>query len=316
MDVQLRIVSSIVILVALICFAMLIRRVGLFAEEDGKVFSKLITSVTLPALIFVSLARTELVWDDGILALIMIGVTIICLILGWVVGRVLRLERAQLGPVILVTGFGSSSLLGFALIQEVFPDNDHMLAEAAIISGLGVQPILFTAGALIALYYGDQMEKTGNPYRFALRYFRSPIFLAMISGIAAALILDGRTHPVVKSILDGLDVVGSANTFIVTLAVGLLLQLDRLREVVRIAIGVGAVKLIVMPVLLWGATLAFALPVWQVQVLVIQGAMPSAMLAVVLSSAYGCDGKLASKLVLATAIPAIVTVPILFALLR
>jgi malate permease and related proteins len=315
MNVQLRIVSSIVILVVLICFAMFLKKVGLFEEQEGKVFSRLITNVTLPALIFGSLARTELYWDDSLLPVVMIGATLVCLALGWVVGRALRLKGTQLGPVVLVAGFGSSSLLGFALIREVFPGNDHILAEAAIISGLGVQPILFTVGTLIALYYGDQRDFAEHPYRSALRYFRSPIFLSMIAGIAA-IFLHFHANPIFKSVMDGLNVVGSANTFMVTLAVGLLLEFSGLRDVARTGVGVGVVKLVLMPTLLWVSAVTLKLPSWQVHVLVIQGSMPSAMLAVVLASAYGCDGKLASKLVLATTVPSIITVPVLFALLH
>lgn len=315
MDVQLRIASSIIVLVVLICFAMVLKKVGLFAEHEGKAFSRLITNVTLPAVIFVSLARTELYWDDSLLPVIMISVTFICLALGWCVGRALRLEKGQLGPVILAAGFGNSSLLGFALIREVFPGNAHILAEAVIVSGLGVQPILFTVGTLIALYYGDQTNFAEHPYRSALRYFHSPIFLSMVAGLAAVF-LHFHDSPIFKSIMDGLNVVGSANTFLVTLAVGLLLEVNGLREVALIAVGTCVVKLLVMPILLWGSAVTLGLSPWQVQVLVTQGAMPSAMLPVVLASAYGCDGKLASKLVLATTIPAIVTIPILFSLIQ
>ena len=64
MDVHSRIVSSILVLLALICFAMFLRRIGLLDERDGEIFSKLITNVTLPALIFLSMARTEPHWAD------------------------------------------------------------------------------------------------------------------------------------------------------------------------------------------------------------------------------------------------------------
>lgn len=316
MDVHFRIISSIVILLALICLAMLLKRFKVLDEHQGRLFSKLVTHLTLPALIFVSLANTELLWSEGELALIMIIVTLICLALGWLVARMLRLDGPRKGPVILVAGFGSSSLLGLALISEVFPDDDQAMAEAVILSGLGVQPLLFTVGTVIALYYGSQSTTSERPYQSALRYFRSPIFLAFISGLVVAYFLEGRSHPILESVLDGVYVVGAANTFMVTLAVGLLLHLDGLKQVAMIGAYVGVVKLVIMPVLLWLPTLALTLPNWQIEVLVLEGAMPSAMLAVVLCSTYGCDAKFASKLVFATTLPSIITVPILFELLR
>jgi len=43
--------------------------------------------------------------------------------------------------------------------------------------------------------------------------------------------------------------------------------------------------------------------------------MPSAMLSVVLASSYGCDAKLASKLVFTTTLGSSITVPLMFRLL-
>ena len=54
-----KLISSIAVLVGLICLAMLLRRIDLIREEDCPLFSKLVTHITLPALIFVSLAETS-----------------------------------------------------------------------------------------------------------------------------------------------------------------------------------------------------------------------------------------------------------------
>lgn len=315
MDIHLRIVSSIVVLLVLICLAMVLRRVGLLEEAHGRLFSKLITKLTLPALIFVSLARTELVWSEGLLALIMVAVSVVCLALGWVVAQLMGLEGPRKAPVILAAGFGSSSLLGFALIGEVFPSSARDLAEAAILSGLGVQPLLFTLGTMIALYYGSAEADAAARLSAALRFFYSPIFLSLVAGIALSLLLQGRSDPILKSVLDGIHLVGAANTFLVTLAVGLLLRFDEMGRVAGMAVRVGAIKLFVMPLLLWLPTLALTLPDWQVEVLVLEGAMPSAMLPVVLCSSYGCDAKLASGLVFVTTMASVVTLPLMFSLL-
>ncbi len=315
MDIHLRIVSSIVVLLALICLAMLLRRVGLLEERHGPLFSKLITKVTLPALIFVSLARTELHWSEGLVALIMVCVTLVCLAVGWVIATLMRLDGFRKAPVILATGFGSSSLLGFALIGEVFPSSARDLAEAAIVSGLGVQPTLFTLGTVIAIYYGSGEADPGARLAAALRFFYSPIFISLVAGIGVSLLLEGWSDPVITSLLDGIHVVGAANTFLVALAVGLLLRFSALRQVAAMAIPVGAIKLLAMPLLLWLPTLAISLPDWQIQVLILQGAMPSAMLPVVLCSTYGCDAKLASGLVFATTVASVVTLPFMFSLL-
>ena len=242
-------------------------------------------------------------------------VSMLCLGLGWCIARALGLERAPTGAVILATGFGSSSLLGFALIAEIFPGDRDAMAEAVVLSGLGVQPLLFTFGVLIARHYGAAGHDRTALRDATLAYLRSPIFVALAAGLVIALLLEPDRHPVIVSVIDGLHVAGQANIMLVLLSVALALHFDRLGDIAPLAVAVGLVNLAVMPVLLWLTSRAIELEAWQTEVLVLEGAMPSAMLAVVLCDAYGADARLASKLVLTTTLASAVTVPLMFTML-
>jgi predicted permease len=90
------------------------------------------------------------------LALIMFVAEISSLALAWVLGRSMKLSGPQQGAFMLVSGFGSSSLLGYALISQVFPENVQALTEAVVVSEIGVGPALFTIGTMLAMYYGGQ----------------------------------------------------------------------------------------------------------------------------------------------------------------
>lgn len=52
--------------------------------------------------------------------------------------------------------------------------------------------------------------------------------------------------------------------------------------------------------MVWIPALAMNLQDWQIQVMILEAAMPSALLTVVFSKTYGCDANLASKLIFAT----------------
>ncbi|MEZ5330571.1 MAG: AEC family transporter [Thermoanaerobaculia bacterium] len=313
MNVHLSVVTSIVMLLALILLAMALRHRGLLHEEQGHTFSALVTKVTLPSLVFLSLLRSDLAWREAELALAMAVVTLACLALGWGLAAALRLERAQRGAVVLVSGFGSSSLLGFALVSRVFPADHAALGEAAILSGLGVQPLLFTLGVMIALYYGSEAGAATGRWSALRGYLTSPVFIAFGAGLLGGALRSGvQAGPVAESVLDAIQVAGAANTFLVTLAVGLMLHLEGLREVLGVLAGVAAIKLLAMPALLAGPAAGIATAPWQLDVLVLEGAMPSAMLSVVFCRSYGCDSRLAARLVLATTLLSAVTAPLVF----
>jgi len=316
MTEDLRAVTAIAVLLALILLALLLKRFGLLEEAHGKVISRVVTHVTLPAIVLVSLSRSRILWDELGLALIMLGAGLVCLALGWLIARLLRLDRPQTAAVILTSGFANASMLGFALVAQVFPGDRPDLTEAVMLSGIGSQPAIFLLGTLIAIHYGGAKVSAAAQARASLRYFRSPIFLAFAAGLALSIFVGPVSNPIYEKLIDALKVVGQANTFLVTLTVGLLLQLHGPGKVALAAVLVASIKLLIMPLLAWLPASALGPTGWQLEVLVLEAGMPSAMLAVALCSSYGCDDRLAATLVIATTAVSVLTLPAVFALLR
>ncbi|MEW5733844.1 MAG: AEC family transporter [Thermodesulfobacteriota bacterium] len=305
---------AILSLVALILGVVGLRRIGIFRESDGKLFSRIVTTITLPSLIFYSLAHTPIEWDLAILALFMLGAEIVCLALGWLAARALRLPRPQAGAFILASGFGSSALLGYALIGQVFPGNHLAVTEAVMISELGVGPALFTIGVMIAMFYGSGGSERQR-FHEALAFFRSPIFISVVAGILWSVLRLPTQTPVLSPLFSALRACGQANTFCVALTVGLLLNFHDLKRDLLPGCLVSVNKLILKPVLIWLPSIPLSLTAMQTEVLILEASMPSAMLTVVLCETYGCDAKLASRLVFVTSVASMATVIVMFRLL-
>jgi hypothetical protein len=109
--------------------------------------------------------------------------------------------------------------------------------------------------------------------------------------------------------------VGRANTFLVILTVGAALHFQALREVLPAAAAACALLLLAQPALAWLFSMPMDVTALQREVLVLESSMPSALLSVALSTRYGCNAALASRLVLATAVASVVTAPVVFAVL-
>jgi malate permease and related proteins len=316
MDFHIHILSSMGSLLALFLLAMAFKRIGILSEDSGKLFSRLVTQVTLPALIFFSLVHSKVLWSEAELALVMLMVTLVCLLLGWLVAVWLKLDGSRKGAVILTSGFGTSSTLGLAFISQTFQGDPAAMTQAVIISSLGVQPALFTLGTSIAMHYGSGDSGHETPLQATRRYLKSPIFIAFFCGLIVSLLTSGQSYPPLDFILMPISVIAASNTFFVTIAVGLSLRLDGLKDMMMIGACVATIKLIIMPLLLWLSAPIVSPQEWQVEVLVLEGSMSSALLAVVFCSAYGCDEKLAAKLVFSTTVLMIITTPLLLAFIR
>lgn len=315
MPITPRLVASIAVLLGLICLAAFLRSRGVLKEEQGGTFATLVTHVTLPALIFVSLAGTPVKWGEAWLAVIMLGAELLALWLGWLAATILRMNRADKGAMILLSGFGSSSLLGYALISQVFQGNTGAMSEAVMVSELGVGPALFTLGTMIAIYYGNEDAGQDARIKAALTFFRSPIFISVIAGLAWSVFGLPTDGPIMGTVMQGVHIAGKANTLMVALLVGVLLKFDGITSVALAGILVCLNKLVLKPIIIWLPTLTMTLQTWEIQVLILEAAMPSALLTVALSRSYGCNAGLASRMVFFTTVISAISIPVVFRIL-
>ena len=309
------ILVSVLILAALVLGAAGLKRIGLLAPDHAPFLGRLVTQVTLPALILHALAFGALDWSESVLALAMAGAELGCLVLAWTAARLLRLDRPATGAFLLAAAFGSSTMLGYPLLAEVFPGQAGVITEGVLVSELGVGPVLFTLGVMLAMYYGSDQESAASRISQAARFFVSPIFAAVTLGLVCSALGPLDPGGTLKPLADALGMVGRANTFLVVLTVGVALKFQDIRRVLPPALAACLVLLVAQPLLAWLFSQPLAVTEVQRRVLVLEASMPSALLSVALSARYGCDAGLASRLVLVTAGVSVATAPLMFGLL-
>jgi predicted permease len=300
--------QAIIVIIGLIGLVQYLRHVGLLLREHAGLFARLVTEVTLPALIFVSLAKHHLIWREALLPFLMMGAELVCLALAWVVASLLQLSRPQKGAFILASGFGTSALLGYVIVQQVFPLKPEALTDAVFISEIGVGLLIFTLGVFIARYYGAAGDTRVGAGAETIRFFYSPIFFSLVSGVTAASIPGATVNPVFAVLYKFLHILAQANTWLVIITIGLLLNFRNLGAVVPLVLLAGVIKLIVQPVLVFLPTGWLNIPdLWR-QVLVLEAAMPAATLSAVFAQRYGCDAGLASLLIFSSVVLSAFTV--------
>jgi malate permease and related proteins len=308
------IIESVAMLAALIALAVVLRRVGIVTAAHSVTFARLATSVTLPSLIFVSMAQQRLSWHQAELALSMISAEIVCLLVAWGAAQLLRLPARQKGPFLLASAFSSSALLGYPLVRQIFPADSGALPDAVITSELGVGTLIFTVGVFVAIHYGAEEAIAGDKLKAVLRFFISPVFLAMTAGIIASLVhlpLDG---PVMTPITGVLNILGGANTMLAALVIGTMLEAPKLRTVLPVVAAVLVIKLLLQPGVVWGMAHTLDMPDMWREILVLEAAMPSAILSGVLPRRYGGDASLAAVFIVTTLAASMLTLVLVLSL--
>jgi len=300
MNTYLHTLTSILILACVILLVVLLRKRGVLEKENGILFSQIVTRVTLPALIFEALSKSSIEWQYVLLFIYIFLTEILLLVIAWSLGKFLKLERSQMGSFLLVSAFGSSALLGYPLIMELFPNNAAALTEGAFVSELGVGLPLFTIGVMIVIYYGNKVQTEDSLFGSASLFFKSPMFLSIIAGLLWSFSPLGTTGILTTPLFEAIHIIAKSNTFLVALTVGILLNFSSMRSILPLAFFAILIKLVISPMLVYLPANSMSLDPWQLQVLLLEAAMPSAMLSVVLANRYGCDAALAAKLVFIT----------------
>jgi predicted permease len=97
---------------------------------------------------------------------------------------------------------------------------------------------------------------------------------------------------------------------LVAVSLGLMLRPVQIRHILPLFLLIVGLKLFLQPLfVLYGASLLSLSPL-ATEILVIEAAMPSGAVAAVIADRYGCDGPLASALVIATYLVSLLTIPL------
>lgn len=300
-------VDAILIIVFIYAIALLLRRKGVLKEEHSLTLARIVTDVCLPAVIFVSLARQSIRFEQMVPALVMLGLELFCIALAWIISSLLKFEKAQKGAIVFCSAFGSSAFLGYSLIIQMFPDTPGALSEAVLISEIGVGYPIFILGPILAAYFGSgKLDK--SQWKSSLGFFKSPVFFALIIGLLWGVLgLPRQENAFLAPIFHLGDVLTSALTPIAILSVGLMFKRPNIRKIIIPLAIVISLKLIIKPLLASSLAVQFGFPELWRQILVIMAAMPPAILGVVFLKRYGGDASLASTLLLVASLASVAT---------
>jgi predicted permease len=296
----------------LIMLCLVLRKFSVIKKEDGKLFAKLLTQVVLPAVIFLQLSATPIKGSQFLLVLSMFVAGILSMLLAWLAGRALKLSKAKTGALMLTSSFGSSAILGYPFIAFSFPNNPEAIADAVMLSELGVGLPMFIIGPAIAIFFGDKEENFNLKEAFSFSYFRSPIFISVVLGIAVSFLPFNRENNFIAPFFNALKMINGALAVLACLILSLDLKIVSLKGLLPMFIISAIIQMWFQPFIAHTQATLYHLSAIQTQVLVLISSMPSAVLGPVFASRYNCAPETASVLVVSHIILSIVMIPAVF----
>lgn len=313
-NVGIHVSETVVAFALLVMGVYFMKRKGMLKQEDSALFAKLLTQAVLPATIFYQLWTHPLSSATVAPVMIMFLVGVAALATSWLAGIVLGFDRQSTGALMIVSSFGSSALIGYPIIQYAFAGNPHALAEGIVISELGVGLPIFILCPAVAMYFGGTFQGTGDLRNLVKKYFLSPIFLAVVLGLALSHVDIAAGTPFVETFRDALEMVQGSLVVVSAVILGIQLSFQPLKGFGKLIVVSIVIQMLFQP---WfSAFMAGLLHVSaeNSQILVLISAMPAAILGPVFAARYDCAARIATLLTFTHIIVSPVVVPAVFAL--
>lgn len=301
-------------LVVVVC--LVLKQEGIFQEKHNSLFAGLLTKAAIPAAIVSHLALNRLEARQALMIIPIMIAVCLCVAAAWGAARLLRLDRPRTGALMLASGFSSSTLLGYPLVQYAFPGNPGAMTDAILISELGMGLPIFTLGVGIAMYWGAAGTDKGARFQVLWNYFRSPIFLALVVGLLLAPVGLDPGEPALAPLFSACRMIDAAIALLSSLILAGQLGWDQnWRSVLGLLAVAAVIKFGLQPWLSAVQAPILGLTWEQSQVLILESAMPAAILGVVFATEYRCAAATAAALAFGTIILSLAAVPVVFTLL-
>ncbi len=226
----------------------------------------------------------------------------VIIIVAYLIGRFLHLQKPTLGAFILVAAIGNTGYLGYPLTLQLF--GIHNLVKAVFYDLAATVVFTFTVGLLIAQKYGENEGKVN----ILKEIFLFPPLLGLFAALAPAFFLKGIALP--KFFVDTVGFLAAATIPLVMLTIGLSLEIAKVKDYLFPIGVVVLIKLILAPlVALFGGSAA-GMTGTDLGVVILEASMPSFLLSLVLGLKYGLDVDFLPAVIVATTSLSMLTIPV------
>ncbi|MGD8562071.1 MAG: hypothetical protein PVG03_06035 [Desulfarculaceae bacterium] len=269
---------------------------------------------------FSSIAFMSAVWVIRIDNLRLAALPLLC-VLALVLGggfailwsHILDLPRRQTGALFSCGSFTNLGAVGSLVCYTFF--GEPGLALAAIYK-MFEHMTYYGVGFPIAKYYADSGPEKESLGQRLKNVFSDAFVLVALGSLFTGLILNISGVPRPAFFGTVIAVFVPLGTFLLLISIGLAMKFGRIRQYVKVCLGVAAIKFLVIPGVL------FSLGIWlgygeindglPLKVLLVLSAMPVAFNALIPPSIYDLDLDLANSCWLFTTLFLVVVLPVLF----
>ncbi len=296
--------QTIISIILMVILGYLLRRWGILKAEDAQSLNKIVVNVAIPSMIFLAMYDVDLAILPSLtpIPLVCILVALTTSIIAYTWTKLRKLPKKTRWSIIIPSAMLNSGFLGYPISLGVFGSQGLV---RAIFYDMGSILVFISFGIVLLFIFGGKYQD------IIKRTLSFPPLWGIILGITANFI----SFPIGLLGENILNYLSGAAIPLIMISLGLSLEFRGIKEYFRSAAMVSFVRLILSPLIAFFIVLIIGLTGLERDITILEAAMPSAMLSLVLALNYNLEFKLTASCVFFSTIMSLITLPIVIALL-
>ena len=295
---------TILSIVLMIGVGYVLKRIDFLSEKDIGSLNNIVVYVLMPCMIFYALysADMSLLPVLGILPFVIFIASVGSGVISYIVLKRLHYDDKKLWSVLVTVMIANTAFMGYPVNLGVFGNSGFL---RAIFCDLATTCMFLILSFVLMLKFGGTVKTALK------KILLFPPLWAVVLGISFNL-LNIPIGPVLDKTIGYL---GDGAIPLIMISLGLSINLDGLTRSKSMVIFTSIIKLAVFPLIAFVVVSLLGLADLQHDIGIIEAAMPSGMLSLVLAITYKLDYELTSDCILINTVISLITLPIIMSLL-
>lgn len=298
-------IESILSIFVLVVLGYILKRLDIISIKDIDLLNKLVMTLFLPSLVFLAIYKSNSSQFMKLIPLPFINI-LIAIILGTICFTVfykvlnysLKRSLSITFPIMLM----NTAFVGFPVVLSTY--GSEGLIGAAFFD-IGTSVLFIVLNILLIFIFGGSFKETIS------QVAKFPTLIALILGIIANL----ASIPLDFLVVDILEYLASATIPVIMLALGVSLDLKIVKDNLNISLFSAIARLVGGPLIAIFLVSLFGIGAFFKNIVLLQAAMPSAMLALVLSIEYDLEYNITAACVFSSTMLSLISLPIIISIL-
>ncbi len=286
----------------MILLGYVVKRLGILKAKDSYTLNEIVLKISMPSLIFSNLISAQIDISMALLPIISILISLSGAILGFIFAKVRGMSKKDMWTIIIACAMINSGFIGYPIVLGVF---GHLGFIRAIFFDLSTTIVFVLFGVILLWVFGGTMKDVG----------KSVLTFVPLWAVIFGLLLNILNIQIGTTLMSTFTYLGNATVPLIMLSLGLALDFKEVKAHFGTACYTSFVRLIIAPVIAFAFVLLFHVNGLNANVAILESAMSTAMITLVLSITYKLDISLMTACIFTSTIFSLITLPILIGIL-